>query len=47
MPERDFWKTMNPRRLIALLEGWHRPQRAPQRPQEGRSLSEYLMTGGK
>lgn len=41
MPERDFWKTMTPRRLLATL---CRPEKAqPERePRRAVSLAEYL-----
>ena len=37
--ERDFWKTMTPRRMDALLAAYLPPQKK-------RSLSEYLAGGG-
>jgi hypothetical protein len=40
--ERDFWKTMTPRRLDALLTQYAGPRRKPQK----KSLSEYLAGGG-
>ena len=43
MEERAFWRTMNPRRLHALLDSWYQ-LRQPQKPQqeEPKSLSRYL-----
>jgi hypothetical protein len=43
MPERLFWKTMTPRRLLATLA---RPDSELEEPQEPLSLAEYL-SGGK
>ena len=40
LPERDFWKTMSPRRLTLLLDALEPPKK-----QEPQSLSEYLSGG--
>ena len=52
MPERDFWRTMNPARLHTLFTAWFRPERRalslPQEaPKEKPSLFSYLTTGGE
>lgn len=41
MPERDFWKTMTPRRLLATLRPPERELQQPERRQAV-SLSAYL-----
>ena len=50
MPERDFWRTMNPARLHTLFNAWFRPARQGPAPEQARqprqSLSEYLRGGG-
>lgn len=53
--EKSFWKTMNPARLHALFHAYfdgrstQAPQSSPAARQrdEPRSLSEYLMGGGR
>ena len=40
--ERDFWKTMTPRRLGILLREYYGPRQETQQ----RSLSDYLAGGG-
>lgn len=47
--ERSFWKTATPARCDALFKQYARmmrPKQQPQQPQEGGSLSQYLMGGG-
>lgn len=41
MPERDFWKTMSPRRLTLLLDALE----PPKKPEEPQSLSDYINGG--
>lgn len=49
MPEKEFWRTMNPARLHVLFNAWFRPARQTQAPapQQGprQSLAEYLRGG--
>lgn len=45
LPERDFWKTMNPMRFHTLAGAWLRPRQAEKPKKPEKSLSEYL-TGG-
>jgi hypothetical protein len=42
MPERDFWKTMNPSRLHELFNSYFKRTVAEEKKQ---SLSEYIMGG--
>ena len=44
LPERDFWKTMSPRRLTLMLDALE-PTQKPGPPQEPQSLSAYLNGG--
>lgn len=44
LPERDFWKTMSPRRLTLLFNALE-PTQKPGPPQEPQSLSAYLNGG--
>nr|DAG54025.1 MAG TPA: hypothetical protein [Caudoviricetes sp.] len=41
LPERDFWKTMSPRRLTLLLDALE----PPKEPEEQQSLSAYINGG--
>ena len=41
LPERDFWKTMSPRRLTLLLDALE-PKKKPEEP---KSLSAYINGG--
>lgn len=44
LPERDFWKTMSPRRLTLLLDALEPPKK-PEEPEEPQSLSAYINGG--
>lgn len=44
MPERDFWKTMSPRRITLLLDALA-PQKQPEQQEQPKSLSAYLNGG--
>lgn len=41
LPERDFWKTMSPRRLTLLLDALE----PPKKQEEPQSLSAYINGG--
>ena len=41
LTERDFWKTMSPRRLTLLLDALE----PPKKPEEPQSLSVYINGG--
>lgn len=41
LPERDFWKTMNPHRLTLLLDALEPPKKT----EEPQSLSAYINGG--
>lgn len=44
LPERDFWKTMSPRRITLLLDALA-PQKQPEQQEQPQSLSAYLNGG--
>lgn len=44
LPERDFWKTMSPRRITLLLDALS-PQKQPEQQEQPQSLSAYLNGG--
>ena len=49
MPEKDFWRTMNPARLHMLFDAWFGRQVAPdteEQKEQKRSLSAYIQGGG-
>lgn len=44
-PEREFWKSMNPARIVYLFQAQERPKKEQEKNKKINSLSAFLMGG--